>query len=193
MNQDNGSQTPEKGSGKPSSPAPTPTAGSRKGGGTHIMKLIVGLATALRFGQGKKEEHGAQTDDVGTRLAHQRTSLAMERNYMALNRTLMAWIRTSLSMISFGFTIGKLGQVIGTIQVKGILGFASKMVSVEQISYFLVSLGTMALIGASAEHWFRMRELYAMGLRRRINIPFFVSVLLIAVGGFALSALILAL
>ena len=193
MNQDNGIQTPEKGSGKPSSPAPTPTAGSRKGGGTRIMKLIVGLATALRFGQGKKEEHGAQTDDVGTRLAHQRTSLAMERNYMALNRTLMAWIRTSLSMISFGFTIGKLGQVMEDVQIKGIMGVMRRTVSVEAIAYFLVILGTVALIGAAIQYRNRVRELLAMGMSRQFSIAFIIAILLAAVGAFALSSLVLAL
>jgi hypothetical protein len=46
---------------------------------------------------------------------------------------------------------------------------------------------------ATIQHWFRMRELYAMGLRRQFSISFFVALVLVVVGGFALSSLILAL
>jgi len=192
MNEENNGQTPKQDTGKPSSPAPTSTATSGAGRATGIRKILSGLESALGFGQGKPEQAGAQTGDVGTQLAHQRTDLAMERNYLAADRTLMAWIRTALSMISFGFTIGKLGQVMGSVQVKGVLG-QTKMMSVESIAYFLVVLGTVALLGAAIQHWVRMRQLYAMGLHRQLSISFIIALLLVAVGGFALSSLILAL
>jgi uncharacterized membrane protein YidH (DUF202 family) len=95
-------------------------------------------------------------------------------------------------MISFGFTIGKLGQVLHEVEVKGIMGHV-RTVSTERIAYFLVILGTVALIGAALQHWQRMRELRAMGLSRELPITFIVALLLAVVGGFALSALILAL
>jgi putative membrane protein len=135
--------------------------------------------------QGKTDKSGAKPGDVAT-------NLAMDRNYMAAERTLMAWIRTALSMISFGFTIGKLGQVLGTIEVKGFMGH-SRMMSVESIAYFLVILGTVALLMASIQHRVRMHQLYEMGLRRQLSTSFVVAMLLIAVGGFALSSLVMAL
>jgi putative membrane protein len=134
---------------------------------------------------GKTDKSGAKPGDVAT-------NLAMDRNYMAAERTLMAWIRTALSMISFGFTIGKLGQVLGTIEVKGFMGH-SRMMSVESIAYFLVILGTVALLMASIQHRVRMHQLYEMGLRRQLSTSFVVAMLLIAVGGFALSSLVMAL
>jgi putative membrane protein len=72
------------------------------------------------------------------------TALALERTYLAIERTLMGWIRTALSMIGFGFTIGKLGQVLDDVRVKGPLGNI-RPVSVKQIACLLVVLGTVAL------------------------------------------------
>jgi inner membrane protein YidH len=138
------------------------------------------------------KENTGKTDKSGAKPGDVATNLAMDRNYMAAERTLMAWIRTALSMISFGFTIGKLGQVLGTIEVKGFMGH-TRMISVESIAYFLVILGTVALLMASIQHRVRMRQLYEMGLRRQLSTSFVVAVLLIVVGGFALSSLVLAL
>jgi putative membrane protein len=158
---------------------------------TSILQILTNIMS-LGVGYGMKKQHVVQTGEVRTGLAHQRTDLAMDRSYLAAERTLMAWIRTSLSMISFGFTIGKLGQVLHQASVKGFLGNV-RSVSVENIAYFLVVLGTGALIGASAQHWLRLRELHAAGLRRQISITLIVATLLSAVGGFTLCALILAL
>jgi len=130
--------------------------------------------------------------DVGTRLAHERTNLAMDRTFLADERTLMAWIRTSLSMISFGFTIGKLGQVMKDVEFKGLLG-NTRTVGIKNLAYFLVILGTLALLGAIIQHWRRMRELHAMGHGHQFSITLIVALLLAAVGGFALTSLVLSL
>lgn len=192
MNEENSHPTPKDDPGKSSSPAPSSTAGGGAGGKTGVMKIVSGIRSAFRFGQGETDGADAQTGDVATRLAHQRTDLAIDRSYLAADRTLMAWIRTALSMISFGFTIGKLGQVMGSVEVKGALGH-TRMMSVESIAYFLVVLGTGALLMAAIQHRIRMRELYGMGLRRQISLSFWVALVLIAVGGFALSSLVMAL
>ena len=134
---------------------------------------------------GKPDKSGAKPVDVATKLA-------IDRSYLAADRTLMAWIRTALSMISFGFTIGKLGQVMGSIEVKGLLG-QTRMMSVESIAYFLVVLGTVALLIATIQHRVRMHEFYVMGLRRQLSTSFIVALMLIAVGAYALSSLVLAL
>jgi len=138
-------------------------------------------------------ETGKQTPgDVGTNLAHQRTDLAMDRNFMAAERTLMAWIRTSLSMISFGFTIGKLGQILQDVEFKGILG-NTRTVSIHNLAYILVLLGTFALLAASVQYWRRVQGLYGAGLSHKISITLIVALLLSAVGGYVLSSLVMAL
>jgi putative membrane protein len=126
--------------------------------------------------------------DVGTQLAHERTDLAIDRSYLAGERTLMAWIRTSLSMISFGFTLGKLTEVLKDIEVKGLLGFST--ISSQSLAFFLVILGTVALLGATYQHWRRVRELRTMGLHRELSIAFYVALVLALVGAFALSSLV---
>jgi putative membrane protein len=192
MNDDSKKQTPDKSSDRSPSPAAASTIGTETGGETRIMKILAGLATALGFGKSSGGTQGAQTGDVNTLLAHQRTDLAMERSYLAADRTLMAWIRTSLSMISFGFTIGKLGQILRDVEVKGII-IRTRTIDVESIAHFLVILGTLALLFASLQHRHRMKELYAMGLQRQLSITLIVAHMLTVVGGFALSALVMAL
>lgn len=144
----------------------------------------------IRSGKGKAGEQ-AGTGDAGTRLAGERTDLAVERSYLASERTLMAWIRTTLSMITFGFTIGKLGQVLHNINIKGVMGTIHTL-SLKQLSYFLVVLGIAALLGAMLQYRVRVHELHEMGgLRPQLSIAFIVALLLAVVGVFALTFLIL--
>lgn len=183
MSGESGERTPKGELHKPPAAAPAAPAG-------RVRKALAGLGGLLGIFPGKTPEPETGTADASTRLAQRRTDFALERNYMAAERTLMAWIRTALSMISFGFTIGKLGQVLKDVEVRGFLGHM-RDVSVESIAYFLVILGTLALLGAVVQHWLEVREFRAMGLRRRISIAFVVGMLLTVVGGFALSALVL--
>lgn len=122
------------------------------------------------------------TADTNTFLALQRTSLAVEN-------TLLGWIRTALSMISFGFTIGKVGEALS--EVKGL--FRLRTFSVKGLADFLVILGTLTLLVAAFQHWNRTRELRVMGLPRKPSLSFVVALLLAVLGGFALTALVLAL
>ena len=156
------------------------------------MKILARLASALGIDRDKTvDSGGGGTTDISTRLAHQRTDLAINRSYLAIERTLMAWIRTSLAMISFGFTIGKLGQILNDVEIKGPLG-RIRTVSIEELAYLLVILGTVALMGAAFQHRIRVRELYAMGFRRQFSITFMVALVLVVLGGFTFVALILA-
>ncbi len=132
---------------------------------------------------------GAGTADVGTNLALERTDLAITRNYLASERTLMGWIRTALSMISFGFTIGKLGQTLQDVEIKGVL-LGSRTVSVQTLAYFLVVMGTLALLAATVQHIVRVREYRAMGYPGRSGMAVWVAIILTAIGGFALVALV---
>ena len=183
MSGETGKRTPNEELRTPPAAAPAAPAG-------RVRKALAGLGRLLGIGPGKTPEPGAGPTDASTRLAQQRTDLALDRSYLAAERTLMAWIRTTLAMISFGFTLGKLGQVLHSVELKGVLG-SSRTVSVDSIAYFLVVLGTLALLGATLQHWFQVREFRAMGLRRQFSIALVVAVLLSVVGGFALSSLVL--
>ena len=127
--------------------------------------------------------------DTSTLLAQDRTDLAVARNVLASERTLMGWIRTTISMISFGFTIGKLGQTFREVEVGGVL-LRSRTLSVETIAYYLVVIGTLALVAAIAQHILRVRTYRAMGYRGRFSLAVWVAVLLVGLGGLALTALV---
>jgi putative membrane protein len=113
----------------------------------------------------------------------------MDRTYWAAERTLMGWIRTALSMISFGFTIGKLGQTLQNIEVTSLRGV--HMIGIDSIAYFLVILGTTALLAAAVQYSRRVHELYGQGLRRQPSIAFWVALVLCLMGLVAFSTLVL--
>lgn len=133
---------------------------------------------------------GDKTGKTVTEPVVTTTDLAMMRNYLSSERTLMGWIRTALSMISFGFTLGKIGHSLQSFQVKGVF-IKTQMWSVEQIAYFLVILGTVALLLAIIQHRFRMRDLHRMGLKRQFSVTNVVAFLLTLLGLFAFSSLVL--
>ena len=128
---------------------------------------------------------GAETT---TKLAYTRTALALDRTALSAERTLQAWIRTTLAMIAFGFTLGKIAQAVRDVTVKGI--FVTHVVSVSDIAYFLVCLGTGALVGAAVQHAILMRRLRRMGLPNRFSIPLLVAALVAGLGAFAFTALL---
>ena len=159
---------------------------------TGIAGFLAGLAAMLGLRWTIKKKRGAVATDVSTQLAHERTDLAVERSYLASERTLMGWIRTGLSMISFGFTLGKLGEAMQDVTVNGVFRRTS-IVSIDGMAYFLVVLGTLAVLAACIQHLVRVREFMSMGLIPKFSIPVVVAGLLFLVGTFALSALVLGL
>ncbi len=182
MNQETEERTAEV---KPApSPAPAPAVDK-----TGVRRILAGFAAALGIGPARTRKPGADATDASTRLAHQRTSMAIERTYWAAERTLMGWIRTALSMISFGFTIGKLGETLKDIRVTGLGGM--QMVGIDSIAYFLVILGTGALLAAAVQYSRRVHELLEHGLRRQPSIAFWVALVLSVMGIFAFSTLAL--
>ncbi len=165
-------------------PSLAPAAGE-----TGVRRFLSGFAAALGFGASKTPIPSTDTIDTGTRLAYERTSMATDRTYWAAGRTLMGWIRTALSMISFGFTIGKLGQTLQQIQVPGFRG--ARMIGVDSIAYFLVMLGTGALLAAALQYRKRVHELHRQGLRRQQSIEFWVALVLSVMGIVAFGTLVL--
>jgi inner membrane protein YidH len=153
---------------------------------TAMSRVEAVLVDALSLRE-RPAEHGDV--DTSTRLAYDRTDIALDRTYMATERTLQAWIRTTLSMISFGFTLGKLAEVLQDVEVQG--PFLTRTLSITGIAYFLVVLGTLALFGAIVQHAITVRELRARGLKGKISIAAVIAILLVFIGGFAFTALVL--
>jgi putative membrane protein len=112
--------------------------------------------------------------------------LAIRRTAMAAERTLMAWIRTALAMISFGFTIGKLGDALSSAKVN-LFGRPTDIVG---LAYFLVVVGTVALVLATIQYRLEMKELLPRGVKRRRSVAFVVAVLLSALGVFVFTDLV---
>lgn len=125
--------------------------------------------------------------NISNELAGTRTDLALERSGLADERTLMAWIRTSLAMISFGFTIGKLGDALESVRINLILG---RTTDVLGVAYFLVALGTVALVLAAIQFKVESVALVRRGLKRRPSLALAVAVLLSILGMFVFLDLI---
>lgn len=150
------------------------------------MQIVHRIKEVLGLGAPKPPAAGDQ--DRSTTLAIERTNLALERNYMAAERTLMAWVRTALSMISFGFTIGKLGQALGSVELKLAFGRTG---GIESVAYFLVILGTVSLFVSAIQNRVSAVQLFRMGLRRRPSLAFINAVLLSVGGWFAFTSLVI--
>jgi putative membrane protein len=145
-----------------------------------IHKEVVGVR------QGRSTR-AIEADDRATGLAIKRTDLALDRSAMAAERTLMAWIRTSLAMISFGFTMGKLGDALGPARVDLVFGRETDIVGV---AYYLVILGTCALVLAAAQYRIEVAGLARHGLKHHSNLAFSIAVLLSLLGIFAFTDLV---
>jgi inner membrane protein YidH len=125
--------------------------------------------------------------DRSKRLALTSNELALERTLMAAERTLMAWVRTSLALISFGFTLGKLGDVL---QSATVTLWREHTTDIIGVAYYLVVLGTVALVLATAQNRVEVRALSRQGLARRPSLAFVVSILVSLLGLFAFTDLV---
>ena len=152
------------------------------------MSFMATLKEVLGLAPSPKTKPCPDLQDPSTRLSSRRTDLALDRNFMAAERTLMAWIRTSLSMISFGFTIGKLGEVLGATSVKLAFG---RTTGIAGVAYFLVILGTFALFVAAVQNRVVVVRLFRMGLPRRFSLAFLNAILLGLLGAFAFTSLVI--
>lgn len=113
--------------------------------------------------------------------------LALERTLMASERTLMAWIRTSLALISFGFTLGKLGDVLKSAKVTL---WRDRTTDVIGVAYYLVVLGTVALVLATVQNRLEVSALARQGLARRPSLAFVIAILVSLLGLFAFTDLV---
>jgi len=152
---------------------------------------IVTLTDVLRDAAGLSPRRTTERDvdpgDRSTQLGSARTDLARERTMMAAERTLMAWVRTSLAMISFGFTLGKLGTALDSSEVNLLFGRTTDIVGV---AYYLVSVGTIALILAAVQNRIEVTALVRPGMTRRPSLAFVMAILLGLLGLFVFTDLV---
>ena len=106
---------------------------------------------------------------------------------MASERTLMAWVRTSLSLISFGFTLGKLGDVLKSSKVTL---WGDHTTDIIGVAYYLVVLGTVALVLAAVQNRLEVKALSRQGLARRPSLALVIAVLVSLLGLFAFTDLV---
>jgi putative membrane protein len=139
------------------------------------------------IGPRRSTPHDIERAARSTRLAVKRTDLALQRSAMAAERTLMAWIRTALAMISFGFTIGKLGDALGSAKVNLMFGRTTDIIGV---AYYLVILGTLSLILATVQDRVEVAGLVREGLKRRPSLAFFIAIPLSLLGVFVFTDLV---
>jgi len=158
----------------------------RAPGKTRLLHLFL---TFLGLSREPEPEVEKVILDKGTLLAEERTDLALKRTYWAAERTLLAWIRTAISMISFGFTIGKLGQAITSVEMGGLRGM--RTLGVGSIAYLLVTMGTLSLLAAAVQFARRAQELREQGLARRPSLAFGIALLLCLLGAVAFGSLVM--
>jgi len=120
-------------------------------------------------------------------MADTGTDLALERTLMAAERTLMAWVRTSLALISFGFTLGKLGDVLRSAKVTL---WGDRATDIIGVAYYLVVLGTVALVLATIQNRVEVSALSREGLARRPSLAFVIAILMSLLGLFVFTDLV---
>jgi len=140
-----------------------------------------------RFSARRTVQPDVNPADRSKRLADTGTELALERTLMASERTLMAWVRTSLALISFGFTLGKLGDVLTSAKVTL---WRDRTADVMGVAYYLVILGTVALVLAAVQNRVEVRALSRQGLARRPSLAFVMAILLSLLGLFVFTDLV---
>jgi putative membrane protein len=148
---------------------------------TDVLREVAGLS------HGRTAQRDVDPGDRSTRLANTRTDLARERSLMAAERTLMAWVRTSLAMISFGFTLGKVGSALDSSKVNLLFGRTTDIVGV---AYYLVSVGTLALILAAVQNRMEVTALLRPGMTRRPSLAFVMAIVLGLLGLFVFTDLV---
>ncbi len=129
-------------------------------------------------------------EDESTQLSRKRTSLSVERSFLAFERTLMAWLRTSLSMISFGFTLVKFFEFLEDERGGPIVGNFGRTWAPTTVGMAMIVIGTGALVVAIIQHRRRVEALRREGLVPQWNLALNVSILVAALGVFALGALV---
>jgi putative membrane protein len=131
------------------------------------------------------------TTDRNTQLAEQRTRLSFQRTFLSAERTLMSWIRTSLSMISFGFTMVKFFEYLAQERQKTLVGLFGAPLGPATLGLALISIGTVSLVIAVAQHRRTLRALHSSGLGSGWSLALTVATFVSVLGVFAFASLVL--
>src|SRR5215510_1100023 len=149
--------------------------------------LTRGLDDVAGVSAGSTVQPDINPVDRSRRLSYTANDLALERTLMAAERTLMAWVRTSIALISFGFTLGKLGDVLKSAKVTL---WRDRTTDVIGVGYYLVVLGTVALVLATVQNRLEVRALARQGLVRRPSLAFVIAILVGLLGLFVFTDLV---
>jgi inner membrane protein YidH len=114
------------------------------------------------------------------------TTLAFERTRIAYERTMMAWIRTAMSLITFGFAVYKFFQ----IELKTAPAIPM-VVGPRGFGMSLICIGLLSLLLGSVEHGRDLRALRMHYVDMPRSASGVVTIVLGALGLFALVAVIL--
>lgn len=113
-------------------------------------------------------------------LAQERTDLALQRTIVAAERTLMAWIRTAISMIGFGFTIYKFLQYV--VEAQKATHLLRHQYAPRNLGLTFLILGTLALVGAIAQHRQFLKRVGAAETRYMWSLAVVVAILVALIG-----------
>jgi putative membrane protein len=130
------------------------------------------------------------TQDSSTQLAEKRTALALERSFLACERTLMAWLRTSLSMIGFGFTLAKFFEYLEGERGGPLVGRFGRTWASDTVGLAMVTIGTVSLALAVAQHKRRVDALRREGLVPQWNLALAVAMIVATLGVVAFGSLV---
>lgn len=118
-------------------------------------------------------------EDKGIALAKHRTELAVKRSAIASERTLMAWVRTAISMIGFGFSIYKFFQYLPADIAKGNVVHPH---APRNLGLTLIALGTVALAGATWQHWNFLKEIGRPQAQHMWSISSVIAIAVVLIG-----------
>ena len=149
--------------------------------------LTRGLDDEAGVSAGSTVQPDINPADRSRPLSHPANELALERTLMAAERTLMAWVRTSIALISFGFTLGKLGDVLKAAKVTL---WRDRTTDVIGVGYYLVVLGTVALVLAVVQNRLEVSALARQGLARRPSLAFVIAIFVSLLGLFVFTDLV---
>ena len=114
------------------------------------------------------------------------TLLAFERTRIAYERTMMAWIRTATSLITFGFSVYKFFEI--EMQTAPPI---SMVLGPRGFGLALIGIGLLSLVVGTVEHARDLRALRQMYPDMPRSMSKFVSIVVGALGLFALVAVLM--
>jgi putative membrane protein len=114
------------------------------------------------------------------------TTLALERTRIAYERTMMAWIRTATSLITFGFSVYKFFEIETKTSPT-----VAMLLGPRGFGLTLIGIGLLSLVLGTVEHARDLRALRRLYSGMPRSMSKFVSIVVGALGLFALIAVLM--